>query len=294
LTKARGGKFFQWVNGKFPLSYMLKETDNCISAKWKSFTSLPWSTKYDMLGIWANQSFNARELRKLPKHIILINCKLLYLVSIFSVLLPLMAGMILFKKLEINSKLIVVLVTFATVPQLVAFFESESNPQKTVFYNLYTLFDSLILAYIFFRNSETKIVRKSIQVIITIQVGIVIWSFGKFGLGDRFRTEFVCLNSILQILWVLTYFYERYVSEKIGSIEKEPMFWFCLGILIYAPTTYFLFVFYDVIRSSKEPQYNDLWDLHHLLNTCMYVLYTVGISINLLRPTNSENASRQY
>ncbi|MHA4844589.1 hypothetical protein ACX0G7_10515 [Flavitalea antarctica] len=214
--------------------------------------------------------------------------------SIFSVLLPLIAGIFLFSRIDTNSKWILALVAMAAVPQLSALMFDEKDVARIIFYNLYILCDAIILAFIFYRNSEITAVKSCIGILVSIQLAGVAWAYISIGIGQRFIYELVCLNSLLQVIWVLAFFYERYVGEKIENIEKDPMFWFCLGILLYAPTTYFLFVFYDLIKSSKEPNIRQLWDLHHFLNACMYALYTVGIGVNLFKTSNRRNASRLY
>jgi hypothetical protein len=210
--------------------------------------------------------------------------------SIFSVLIPVVIGLSISTRLDKNSSWIVLLVILASIPQLSALVLPELSPYRNVLYNLYILCDATILALVFFLNSRIKAVKAVIAMIAALQLLGITWTFTSIGLASEFASQFVCLNSLFQVLWVLTYFYERYMSDKIGSIEREPMFWFCLGILLYAPTTYFLFAYYKVIKLSKDPNVFQLWNLHNFLNICMYVLFTVGIGINLLRQPNQKNA----
>ena len=113
--------------------------------------------------------------------------------------------------------------------------------------------------------------------VVLTEVTVSLYLFSEIGIYNRFFTEFVCLNSLLQVLWILSFFYERYTRDEIRALEKEPMFWFCLGLLIYAPTTYFLFVYYEFVKNN----HTHLWTIHSLLNTCMYVLFSVGICTNI-------------
>jgi hypothetical protein len=163
-----------------------------------------------------------------------------------------------------------------------------------IFFNSYSLLDSLIWGYIFYRNSRNEKIRATIIIFLLSEAFVAFYLFYSNGIRSRFFTEFVCVNSLLQILWVLSSFYERYKRDEILALEKEPMFWYCLGILMYAPTTYFLFVYFDIIRNGNDLNYKNLWSIHHLLNTFMYLIFTIGILTNILRTSKFRNVSISY
>jgi hypothetical protein len=203
-------------------------------------------------------------------------------ISIFSVLVPLILGIIFYTRLEPNSRILVLMLAFASISQLSSFFLTNWN-KIWVFYNIYTFIDSAFWGYLFYKNSENRRIRYTITTIILLQAIVSVYIFSYAGINKRFFSEFVCLNSLLELFWVLSFFYERYKREEIEALEKEPMFWFCLGILIYDPTTYFLFAFYDIVRHSPNPQYKSLWTIHDFLNACMYLIFAVGIYVNVVQ-----------
>ena len=208
--------------------------------------------------------------------------KILQQVSIFSVLLPLIVGLVYFKTLDTNSRLMELLLVLASIPQLASLTKWEYN---TVLYNGYMLVDAILWGYIFYRNSKNSIIRGSTVVIIALQLVTAIYMFNKTGINTIFHSEFVCWSNLVQSLLVLSFFYERYKREEILALEKEPMFWFCLGILIYAPATYFRFAYYQSVGKT------DYWlkSLHHLPNTGMYLVFTVGLFVNVLRTSKFRN-----
>src|SRR3982751_4857545 len=208
---------------------------------------------------------------------------ILYQVSVFSVLIPLLTGLIFFRKLDANSRLMLVLLTFASLSQLAVFLPSAKD--KNACFNFYSVFDSAIWRYLFYKNSKSKWIKTIIVLAISMQVLLSAYTFITIGPRIRFFTEFVCLSSLLQVLWVLSFFYERYQREQIEALEKEPMFWFCLGILIYAPATYFRFDFYQRLNDQDY----GLKSLHHLLNAAMYLTFTIGILANVIRKSKFTN-----
>ena len=128
--------------------------------------------------------------------------KILHSISVFSVLVPLITGLLMYKKLDRNSRIMLLLLTFASVPQLASLLPNENDKYR--FFNIYSVLDSIIWGFLFYRNSRNSAIKKSIAIIITLQVIVSIWTFSVGGLKHRFYSEFVCLNSLLQVLWVLT------------------------------------------------------------------------------------------
>jgi hypothetical protein len=206
---------------------------------------------------------------------------LLYTVSAFSALLPLLTGIFIGNRLGRSSRILLVLMLFAAVSQLNAWFNTDEHERWMIF-NLYSITDAAIWSFIFFRNSNKTLTRLGIGGVFLLQLSVYFVFIYHNGISGRFFYEFVCLNSFVQLIWVLAFFYERYKSDLVHSLIKEPMFWFCLGLLVYCPTTYFLFVYYKVVRMDNT-EYGDLWSMHSLVNTFMYIIFTMGMYVNIKR-----------
>jgi hypothetical protein len=201
-----------------------------------------------------------------------------YTISAYSALLPLLAGLFFSRKLDTNSKLLLLLVSLAAFSQLNAYYTSDRQEKWEIF-NIYCILDAFLWSIIFVKNCRRRFVKGIIALLFFVQLGTYIGFVIQNGLNARFFYDLVCLSSVVQLVFVLTYFYERYRSSQIRTLEREPMFWFCLGLLLYNPNTYFLFVYYELVR-EQQSVYSGLWILHDILNTCMYILFTLGIFLN--------------
>jgi hypothetical protein len=206
-------------------------------------------------------------------------------VSILSVCLPFITGLILYKKLDTNSRVLVILLFFATIAQV-----STYSTWADIFYNIYTVLDPVFWGYLFFRNSKNQWIKMFILVTTFVQPVLSLSRFYSLGLSDQFYSQLVCLNNVLLLLWVLSFFYERYYTENIQALEKEPLFWFCLGILIYAPCSYFYFAFHETVRFKTNPFSVKIKAIHDLLNTAEYLIFTIGIYINVRKNAKYQNA----
>ena len=197
--------------------------------------------------------------------------------SIYSVLIPLIAGAINFKNIELNSKIIFTLVLLASIPQLVTIFYSG---QPTVFYNGYILVDALAWPCAFFLSSSSAVLRKVLLYLGGMNIITVILFFLLNGYLSRFYYELVCLNSMLQVIYVALYFYNLNNKDHYINLKMLPVFWYCLGLLLYATCTFFVFLFYFKINKYYDrSSLNYLLRIHYFFNILMYIFFTVVLSI---------------
>lgn len=202
-------------------------------------------------------------------------------ISAYSILVPIVVGLLYFRQFDQNARIMFFLILLAGVPQLAyAFFPGKNYYSfNLVLQNFYSLADPLIWSVLFFINIKNKRLRQAVALIPVAQVSLWFYLLATKNIQTALFTEMICLTSVIQVLWIAVFFYEQYSSYDISRIESKPLFWFCLGVLIYAPTSYFLFVFYNQIHTSPS-KYHSLWDIHSVVNTLMYCVISVGFWVN--------------
>jgi len=202
-------------------------------------------------------------------------------ISAYSILLPAIVGLLFFRQFDKNSKIMFALILLAGIPQLAsAFFaDKKYNSFTTILYNCYALADPLIWNILFFRNIENKKLRRAVALIPVAQTGLWFYLLTVKNIETVLFKEMICFTSVIQVLWITVIFYEQYKSYELSRIETKPLFWFCLGVIIYAPTTYFLFVFYAEIMAKDSPV-GYLWNIHSIINALMYCIISVGFWVN--------------
>ncbi len=200
--------------------------------------------------------------------IILVNVyRALQKVSEYSVMLPILVGVLKLQLLDQTSRLVLFLLVIASFPQLSA--EYASYDMKQLMYNVYTLFDLLMWGLIFWLSIRYIRARIWIGIMIAVFVIISTFFFVTFGITKIFIAQLVCLSSFIQVCFVLLYFYDIYVRDDRLILPSLPMFWFAVALLFYAPVTYFHFAFFDSVTA-------DLKIIHNVFNTLMYSIITVG------------------
>ena len=201
-------------------------------------------------------------------------------ISACSVLVPLFIGTIFLRSFDKNSKIMFVLILLALTPQLAVLVVTKSqNPYTQFLYNCYALVDPLVWSILFFQNIKNPALKKLVAIIPLAQVSLWIYLIIKQGMEKSIFKEMICFTSIVQVLWIVVILYEQLKSTDYVRLESRPLFWFCLAIMIYAPTTYFLFVFAEDIRAENST-IAYLWNIHSILNTAMYCVIAYGFWVN--------------
>jgi hypothetical protein len=195
---------------------------------------------------------------------------LLPTLSIYSVLLPFLTGLVLWKFQDANARIMVMLLVFASISQIIG---SQSKDHKFLIYNLYIIIDVFFWTLLIFRNSFSRISKSLVPLLGTALIIFALSKFFSEGINTKFYRNLVSFDLILLVIYVLIYFIEKYNSGKSIRLKTEPMFWFCLGILFYAPGTYLLF---STRYFLNDEEFNSVWKFHHLFNILLYLLITVG------------------
>lgn len=202
--------------------------------------------------------------------------KLLDILSIYSVLLPLIMGCCLLKYISKDSYVVLGVVVLATIPQLLKPFVFNHRLLDAI-YNLYTPCE-FILFFVLFNSKVYHPLRK--RIILTTFVSgllLIILSMIWFGINGRFLNELVCLSNLLYTSWILLVILDQYETEDAKIDASTPFFWYLTGLLFYAPCTILIFSLWYYIKEHPESILTPLLIIHNIFNLTMYILFTKGI-----------------
>lgn len=206
--------------------------------------------------------------------------ELLNTISNYSPLLPILVGIVVWKNLDLSSRIVMLLLVCAAFSQLFSRF-NLGLPSVWPIFNSYIFLDLALWTLVFYTNSKSRAVRLIILFLFLLHASSFFAAVLVTSIAERFLSEFVCFNCLLHLIWVLLFLYERYKVDAVRTLELDPLFWYSLGLLVYSPTTYFLFAYYDIVRASKVEGYESLWAIHDVMNILMYAFIFIGMTINI-------------
>ena len=95
----------------------------------------------------------------------------------------------------------------------------------------------------------------------------------------QFNTWQRFAESLLVLGLVLLYFYKVIRELVIVHLEREPMFWVSMGLLIYFAGNVFIFISGNYVLQRSEALSTRLWDIHALFYIVLNSLYALALWI---------------
>ncbi len=185
--------------------------------------------------------------------------------SVFSPILPLLFIVQKEKKKYLKIIIFFFLISFFT--DLIATFLIRGSNYN--FLHVYGLLETIILIWFY----KTVLVKGKKWIVL---IGIV---FSLFYIYDsiwvelnQFNTIARSVESFIMIVLSLTLFYQFFRNEDDIFLEKSPLFWINIGILIYFSGALFSFVMSSVILSTKLS-----WIFHNISNVLKNVFIAIGL-----------------
>ncbi len=209
--------------------------------------------------------------------------QILYQLSIYSVFPPLLIGIFNYRNLELNTKLLLLLLFFASVPHaLTAINDLEFS--RALIYNSYILAESVFWPLIFMYSIKNPSIKRMLFVLLPINLILTVTYLITYGIVSKFHSELVCLNNFFQIIYIIILFYAINKRNEFIVLRNVPMFWVSAGLLFYATCTFFIFLYYDKINSyMTKSELNILWQIHNVFNVLMYLMFSKGLLIKTVK-----------
>lgn len=197
--------------------------------------------------------------------------------SIWSVAVPFIIGILLFRYLTVESKIVFLLVVAAVVPQVLTDFMIQDHFLNSL-YNIYTPVEFAIIYMLFSGIGYISFFRKIrfMTIIVFVVLSIVIMLV--YGLQNRFLNEWVCIANLCYVAWIFIFILQSLLDNTAILDSRLPMFWYVAGLILYSPATALVFSFYYSI--SKNQFIKSLWIIHGIFNTVMYLFFAIGMYKN--------------
>ena len=184
-------------------------------------------------------------------------------------------------KLQVNSRLIFLLVATGAIPQIVAHYSGKDFTLGCLFYNINIPIEFTII-FFFFKTSFFSKSKGKIFYLLGIAGAIMAIYFLVFvGIRNRFISEWVCFNNIIYTAWILLLLLEIYEDDAIYLSEKMPLFWYLLGLFFYTSCTVLIFCFWYYITTTRNEYFVVLFQIYGLFNIFMYIAFSIGLLLNV-------------
>ena len=202
--------------------------------------------------------------------------KILVHFTSFLIFLPTILGVILFRKLKVEFK---VLIAYLVIFSLLEIVMSLSTGSNLYLIHFFIPIEMILLSWIFHLNLKEWLPNNLIPGIILIFViGSILNSIFIQPLSE-FNSNALYTQAIIIISYSLLYLYKVFTDLKIEKLTQEGMFWLSIAVLVYFSGTMFLYLSINYLmekisRDSLIFLYSLIQSVCHFIE---YSLFTIAI-----------------
>lgn len=163
--------------------------------------------------------------------------------------------------------------------------------QNYMMFNIFTTFEFVFYAYLFYRHIETEWIRKTILFFIPIYVLAVTINLAFIQGTQNFHSYTFLLGSFFIVTFCCLFFYESVLPEHLDThLTKQPFFWVCTGLLLFYLGSVIINALFEYLRSFDMQEEGKR--IYGIINQSLnVVLYSAFIFAFILCRNNSKTYS---
>lgn len=195
--------------------------------------------------------------------------------SAASALLPVLAGIVNFRRLDRTVKTAAVFFMVAALFELILVLTirmgiANNMPLLHLFIAISIVFFSIIYYRAFYSAALRKAVLFMGPAALLVIVANALLIQGIWLYPSLSNT----VQGIMLISFSLLYFYQIFTRQEYIHIEKQALFWINSGVLIYFSVNIFLFMLFNLVIAQQR---QELYAIHSVTNIFSNILYAIGL-----------------
>jgi len=194
--------------------------------------------------------------------------------SIYSIALPAMVGLVFYHRLQFYQKGIFLLIILSLGADLAARIVVENGGNHQYVYRIFTIVEFILLTYVFAQGIVPFLTKRFFW-----GVGIAFLSFALIDLLwisdiEQFNSYTTAVEGILMLFFALVFFYKTLIELKIKELEKSPFVWLSVGVLLYFSSSLFIFLFTNYFEHSRNSLFI-IWGIHGIFSILLNITYSI-------------------
>ncbi|MEM9921823.1 MAG: hypothetical protein AAF990_27210 [Bacteroidota bacterium] len=199
--------------------------------------------------------------------------------SVFFVLVPFVIFIVRYKNINRSQKLLGLLLVFSIITEITSFIFGKLEQNNLFLFHLYTLAESLLIGVLYRKELKSTVGQKTIDGLLIVFVVFTIFSTVFIEPLDKFNAYVRAVESLLIIFLTIAFFYKIMKEVVIKRLERLPLFWMSVGLLIYFSAGLFIFIFSNYILPSVKLSYT-FWGIHAILNIMLNLFYIITLLVS--------------
>lgn len=201
------------------------------------------------------------------------------IISTYSILPPLVVGLIFYKKLNTNLKLLNIFLWFCLAIELGSHMLIAYKTSNLFLSHIYVPVEFIFISWIYQRSLNHYFTVQWLRTICAAFVAFCIFNILFIQSIWELNNYPRALESLIMIIYSLFYFYKIFQEAKIKYLEKEYLFWLSVGVLVYFSGSLFIFIFSNFMIGEEKIYRYYIWEIHGALNILLHITFTIAIWI---------------
>jgi len=199
---------------------------------------------------------------------------ILNILSMFSSIIPLIAGIVVYRCLTKPLKILLILFVVGAVVELIGYYFLIKQTQSVWVFHVYTLLEFSLLVLVFSYWQKGRI-RKWLR--FSIGVFFLMWLAAKFSIEgvDEWDSYTGTFEGVFLIAVSAGTFFNL-IGENLESLLYDSRFWVASAVLIYFSGTLLTFALSNTIAGSADYNLFKLTLFHPILNIISNLCYAGG------------------
>jgi hypothetical protein len=195
--------------------------------------------------------------------------------SLFSGLIPVMAGLYNYKNLDKVLKIAAIFFIISSFSDILLFIIPKFGVKNnSPFLHLFTVISILFYGRIYYLSFHIPFFKRITAALSILTIIVLAYNaISGDGIMSFPTISYTFLSVVLNVLSLL-YFYQLLNNQVFTHIEKQAMFWLNSGVLFYFGINIFLFMLFVRMETNSG---GDLWVIHDITNIFANVLYSVAL-----------------
>ena len=194
-----------------------------------------------------------------------------------SVLAPLTTGVIRFGYLNKAFKILCYYFATSLCVNVITAVLSYHRIPNLIFFHLYTAIEAVFLSFFFLQIIKNRMIKKFISVFIFLFPICCLVNYLYLQNGNVFNTYTHPVEALVFMALCIHYFWLQGRHEEEIPWMSLPLNWIISGFLLYFSSTFFLYVFSNVLISKYNTAVNIfIWNVHGAIIILTNILWTIG------------------
>lgn len=198
-------------------------------------------------------------------------------INTWYVFVPMLVGLIRFKKLDQQQKLILAIAVLVVLNDHLIIQLKEASLQNVWVLHLYVPILFIMIIRLYTTDNSLFISSKALKLFAIVFVGFSVLNSFLIQSVEIWPSNMILAASIFYIALSVIYFGDLLRKPNLKPLDNSPLFWFNCGLLLYNASAFLLFLFVTNILSGTDTVLNIGFSLNAIFNLVHLTSYSIAL-----------------